>query len=148
MPQQFISDMENAYRVCCCWGNGWGGRDDGSIRVVLSCLHDERRLDLIEHEIATLVGQRVFGIALGYEDLNDHDDLRHDPIMAVLAAKLEARREACAPVAGISTLNRLESPRSRKKFQLSARLSTPPDKRVGRKPDARLRKAFDRAKVV
>jgi DDE family transposase len=50
----------------------------------------------------------VFGIALGYEDLNDHDHLRHDPMMAVLAGKLEARREDCAPVAGKSTLNRLE----------------------------------------
>src|SRR6266487_952211 len=72
------------------------------------CFHDERRPQWIEHEIATLVGQRVFGIALGYEDLNDHDELRHDPMMAVLAGKLEARREDCAPVAGKSTLNRLE----------------------------------------
>jgi Transposase DDE domain group 1 len=55
-----------------------------------------------------LVGQRVFGIALGYEDLNDHDELRHDPLMAVLAGKLEAWRGDCAPVAGKSTLNRLE----------------------------------------
>src|SRR4029077_9190010 len=69
---------------------------------------DVRRAELIEHEVATLVGQRVFGIALGYEDLNDHDELRHDPMMAVLAGKLEARREDCAPVAGKSTLNRLE----------------------------------------
>ncbi len=73
-----------------------------------ACFHDERRAELIEHEVVTLVGQRVFGIALGYEDLNDHDDLRHDPLMAVLAGKLEARREDCAPVAGKSTLNRLE----------------------------------------
>ena len=62
----------------------------------------------IEHEVKTLVGQRVFGLALGYEDLNDHDELRHDPVMAILAGKLEARREDCAPVAGKSTLNRLE----------------------------------------
>jgi hypothetical protein len=55
-----------------------------------------------------MVGQRVFGIALGYEDLLDHDELRHDPIMAVLAGKLAARRRNCAPVAGKSTLNRLE----------------------------------------
>ena len=75
-----------------------------------SCFHDVRRAELIEHEVATLVGQRVFGIALGYEDLNDHDELRHDPMMAVLAGKLEARREDCAPVAGKSTLNRLELP--------------------------------------
>src|SRR6266498_702726 len=73
-----------------------------------ACFHDERRRDLIEHEVVTLVGQRVFGIALGYEDLNDHDELRHGLMMAVLAGKLEARREDCAPVAGKSTLNRLE----------------------------------------
>jgi len=54
------------------------------------------------------VGQRVFGIALGYEDLVDHDRLRHDPVLAVLAGKLEARRACCAPLAGKSTLNRLE----------------------------------------
>jgi Transposase DDE domain group 1 len=72
------------------------------------CFHDERRPELIEHQVATLVGQRIFAIALGYEDLNDHDELRHDPLMAVLAGKLAARREACAPVAGKSTLNRLE----------------------------------------
>jgi hypothetical protein len=72
------------------------------------CFHDERCQEQIEHEVVTLVGQRVFGIALGYEDLNDHDELRHDPMMAVLAGKLEARREDCAPVAGKSTLNRLE----------------------------------------
>jgi hypothetical protein len=51
---------------------------------------------------------RIFGIALGYEDLNDHDELRHDPVMAVLAGKLQAGRMDCAPVAGKSTLNRLE----------------------------------------
>jgi hypothetical protein len=73
-----------------------------------ACFHDERRAALIEHEVVTLVGQRVFGIALGYEDLNDHDELRHDPLMAVLAGKLTAHREDCAPVAGKSTLNRLE----------------------------------------
>src|SRR5271165_3162804 len=71
-----------------------------------ACFHDERRRKLIEHEVTTLVGQRVFAIALGYEDLNDHDELRHDPMMAVLAGKLEARRADCAPVAGKSTLNR------------------------------------------
>ena len=56
-----------------------------------ACFHDERRADRIEHEAVTLVGQRVFAIALGYEDLNDHDELRHDPMLAMLADKLEAR---------------------------------------------------------
>ena len=55
-----------------------------------------------------MVMQRVVGIALGYEDLNDHDELRHDPMLAVLAGKLAARRSDCAPLAGKSTLNRLE----------------------------------------
>src|SRR5437016_10508645 len=72
------------------------------------CFEDHRAAELIEHEVRTLVGQRVYGIALGYEDLNDHEHLRHDPAMAVLAGKLAARRSDCAPVAGKSTLNRLE----------------------------------------
>ena len=72
------------------------------------CFVDCRRGDLIEHDVRTPLGQRAFAIALGYEDLNDHNHLRHDPIMAVLAGKLEARRGDCGPVAGKSTLNRLE----------------------------------------
>jgi hypothetical protein len=80
----------------------------GLIGRFAKCFHDARRPELIEHEVATLVGQRVFAIALGYEDLNDHDELRHDPLMAVLAGKLTPKREECAPVAGKSTLNRLE----------------------------------------
>jgi hypothetical protein len=50
------------------------------------CFTDHRAADLVEHTVADLVGQRVFGIALGYEDLIDHDRLRHDPVMAVLGA--------------------------------------------------------------
>jgi len=87
---------------------GAADRAIGLIDRLAACFHDVRRAEWIEHEVATLVGQRVFGIALGYEDLNDHDHLRHDPMMAVLAGKLTARREDCAPVAGKSTLNRLE----------------------------------------
>ena len=78
------------------------------VRRIAGCFRDARDPRFVEHSVATLVGQRVFGIALGYEDLNDHDELRHDPLMAVLAAKLEACRSDCAPVAGKSTLNRLE----------------------------------------
>src|SRR5271169_4428163 len=84
---------------------------DRAIRMMdrlASCFHDVRCPALIEHQVVTLVGQRVFGIALGYEDLNDHDELRHDPMLAVLSGKLAAGSEDCAPVAGKSTLNRLE----------------------------------------
>jgi len=80
----------------------------GLVERLARCFQDTRRQRFVEHSVATLVGQRVFGIAMGYEDLNDHDELRHDPVMAVMAGKLEAIREDCAPVAGKSTLNRLE----------------------------------------
>ena len=87
------------------------GATDRAIGLVdrfATCFRDYRRQNLVEHVVTTLVGQRVLGIALGYEDLNDHDELRHDPVLAVLAGKLSAKRADCAPVAGKSTLNRLE----------------------------------------
>ena len=80
----------------------------GLVERFAACFADGRTAELVEHSVRTLVGQRVFGIALGYEDLNDHDELRHDPLMATLAGKLAARRSDCAPLAGKSTLNRLE----------------------------------------
>jgi len=58
--------------------------------------------------VRTLVSQRITGIALGHEDLNDHDELRRDPLLALLSGKLEGRRKGCAPLAGKSTLSRLE----------------------------------------
>jgi hypothetical protein len=77
-------------------------------RRLAACFTDGRDPAYIEHAVKTLVMQRVVGIALGYEDLNDHDQLRHDPVLAVLAGKLAANRAGCAPLAGKSTLNRLE----------------------------------------
>src|SRR5438477_8394585 len=87
------------------------GATDRAIRLIdrfAECFTDSRAPDLIEHTVRTLVGQRIFALALGYEDLVDHDELRHDPTMAVLAGKLSARRQDCAPLAGKGTLNRLE----------------------------------------
>jgi hypothetical protein len=87
------------------------GATDKQIRLIerfAGCFTDYRMADLVEHTVSGLVGQRVFGIALGYEDLIDHDELRHDPVMAALSGKLEAHRANCAPLAGKSTLNRLE----------------------------------------
>jgi hypothetical protein len=52
--------------------------------------------------------QRIHGIALGYEDLNDHEELRHDPVLGLVSGKVEARCSDCAVLAGKSTLNRLE----------------------------------------
>jgi Transposase DDE domain group 1 len=91
---------------------GRTARAIGLIDRFAGCFVDHRNPELIEHEIATLVGQRVYGIALGYEDLIDHDQLRHDPVLAALGGKLEARRSNCAALAGKSTLNRLELSRS------------------------------------
>ena len=59
----------------------------GLIERFAGCFTDHRSPDLIEHRVPTLVGQRVFGMALGYEDLIDHDELRHDPVMAVLTGQ-------------------------------------------------------------
>ena len=84
----------------------------GLVARFAGCFTDYRAADLVEHTVASMVGQRVLGIALGYEDLIDHDQLRHDPVMAVLGGKLEAKRSDCAPLAGKSTLNRLELSRA------------------------------------
>ena len=73
------------------------GATDRAIRMMdrfALCFHEERRPEYIEHEVATLVGQRVFGIALGYEDLNDHNELRHDPMIAILPCRRRDERRA------------------------------------------------------
>jgi len=80
----------------------------GLSRQAAACFTDGRDQDQVEHSLETLVAQRVHAIALGYEDLNDHDELRHDPVLGLLSGKLEARRSDCAVLAGKSTLNRLE----------------------------------------
>jgi hypothetical protein len=80
----------------------------GLTRRLAACFADARQPAFVEPSVETLVMQRVVGIALGYEDLADHDRLRHDPVMAPLVGKLAARRRDCAPLAGKSTLNRME----------------------------------------
>jgi len=87
----------------------------GIVRRFAACFTDYRKSDQIEHPLLDLIGQRVFGLALGYEDLNDHDELRSDPMLAVALSKDdvkgEHRRRAQdrgKALAGKSTLNRLE----------------------------------------
>ena len=80
----------------------------GLSRKAAACFEDGRRQDRIEHRVETLIAQRIHGVALGYEDLNDHDELRHDPVLGLVSGKVEARRSDCAVLAGKSTLNRLE----------------------------------------
>jgi hypothetical protein len=69
-----------------------------------ACFLDGRNQDQVEHSIQEMLSQRIYGLALGYEDLNDHEQLRKDPVFGVLAG----REELEAPLAGKSTLNRME----------------------------------------
>ena len=82
---------------------------DGFFDQVAACFHDDRDPSRVEHSVRTLVGQRITGIALGHEDVVDHDQLRHDPVLALLADKSRPRRKGCAVLAGKATLNRLEN---------------------------------------
>ncbi len=77
----------------------------GLLRRVTRCFLDTRDPQRIEHRLGEMLAQRIHGLALGYEDLNDHEELRHDPLLALLAGK----RDLTAPLAGKSTLNRMES---------------------------------------
>jgi hypothetical protein len=91
------------------------GQTNRTIRLTerfAACFADTWTAELVEHQVETMVLQRVVGIALGYEDLNDHDELRHDPVLAVLSSKLAAERSDCAPLAGKSTLSRRAITRS------------------------------------
>lgn len=87
----------------------------GILKRFAACFRDHRDPERIEHGVETLISQRVYGIALGYEDLNDHDRLRHDVVMGVMCEKSDPcgmervrKRDQGKTVAGKSTLNRLE----------------------------------------
>ena len=75
---------------------------------VTACFSDQRDPACTVHSVRTLVAQRIAAIALGYEDVEDHDRLRYDPVLALLSDRLTLKRSNCAPLAGKSTLNRLE----------------------------------------
>lgn len=87
----------------------------GISRTLAACFKDERDPNRLEHSIEELIRQRIFALSLGYEDLNDHSQLRHDPLLAAVIGKEEPlgtgrrlqkdRGSACASPA---TLNRLE----------------------------------------
>jgi hypothetical protein len=79
-------------------------RKIGLLRRVAGCFSDYRQPERIEHRLEEMLAQRIYGLALGYEDLNDHEQLRQDPLLGVLAGK----RDLGEPLAGKSTLNRLE----------------------------------------
>ncbi len=78
----------------------------GLTRRLAACLSDPREPAKVVHDQHTMLAQRIFGIALGYEDLNDHDTLRSDPLFSILA---ERRPDPDAPLASSPTLCRLEN---------------------------------------
>lgn len=88
----------------------------GMMRRFAACFTDRRRPEQVEHTVPELVRQRLYGLVLGYEDLNDHDQLRQDPLLALLAGKRDLqglprrrKQDRGKPGAGKSTLNRMES---------------------------------------
>ena len=87
----------------------------GMVADLAACFDDFRDGERTEHTVEELIKQRVFALALGYEDLNDHDQLRSDPLLATLVGKRDVTgqertdaRDRGKPLAGKSTLNRLE----------------------------------------
>lgn len=87
----------------------------GILQRFAACFTDYRDPERVEHTVPELMAQRIFALALGYEDLNDHDALRHDPLLAVLVGKTDPtgqdrrrREDRGKSLAGKSTLNRLE----------------------------------------
>jgi hypothetical protein len=68
------------------------------------CFLDGRNQSMVEHSVLEMLSQRIYGLALGYEDINDHERLRRDPVFGILAGRVELEE----PLAGKSTLNRME----------------------------------------
>lgn len=125
--QLFIFQCQNRRDVAATFDGGTISTDGGALLLreverltgiiagFADCFNDHRNPDLIEHSVPQLIAQRIYALALGYEDLNDHDQLRHDPLLAVLAGKDDPagnnrrrQRDKGKALAGKSTLNRLE----------------------------------------
>ncbi len=75
---------------------------------VSACFTDHRDPSKVAHPLEALLGQRILGLALGYEDVNDHDELRRDRVLSTAMERVECARSDCEPLAGKSTLNRME----------------------------------------
>jgi hypothetical protein len=125
--QLFSFQAQNRRQVVAKFDGGTISTDGGALLLreaerltgiivgFAACFTDHRNPELIEHRVEHLIAQRIYALALGYEDLNDHDQLRHDPLLAVLAGKDDPsgndrlrKRDIGKALAGKSTLNRLE----------------------------------------
>ena len=90
-------------------------RHNGLLRDLSGCFVDYRDQRYIEHSVQELLSQRIYGLVLGYEDLNDHDHLRRDPVHGLICGKRDPlgqdrvlERDKGKALAAHSTLNRLE----------------------------------------
>lgn len=120
IPEQFTFGRVESRQVIINFNGGTVTSDAGLMLIAAldqkrqitsrfaACFQDYRDPKRVEQTLATLVAQRVYGLVQGYEDLNDHDQLRHEPMFAVALGKLSAAEVVGAPMAGKSTLNRLE----------------------------------------
>jgi len=127
--RQSVFEFQGLYqrRVQADFGGGHLSSDGGALwlrqideqlglsRQLAGCFRDHRHQDYVEHSVRELLAQRLIGIALGYEDLNDHQQLRRDPLLAVAVGKADPlgldrrlKRDQGRALAGASTLNRLE----------------------------------------
>src|SRR5258708_2944665 len=121
-PELFAFDPVEARPAEAAFDGGTGSSDGGALLLAkadraigllgrfAACFDDGRSAVDVEHEVVTLVSQRVIGIALGHEDLLDHDQLRHDPVVAAVVGKLTTRRKRCAALAGKTQPNPPASP--------------------------------------
>ena len=125
--QRLLFQAHGAREVTAAFDGGWVTSDGGGLLLreveqqfgilqsFAACFSDHRDPEVIEFSALELLRQRVMGLALGYEDLNDHDRLRHDPLLALLAGRADItgqdrrdEQDRGKPLAGKSTLNRLE----------------------------------------
>lgn len=120
IPEQFSFGRVESRKVIVNFNGGTVTSDAGLMLIAAldqkrqitsrfaACFQDYRAPNRVEHKLETLVAQRVYGLVQGYEDLNDHDQLRHEPMFAVALGKLSASEAVGGPMAGKSTLNRIE----------------------------------------
>jgi hypothetical protein len=125
--QRLLFQAHGTREVTAAFDGGWVTSDGGGLLLrevdrrfglvgaFAACFTDHRDPDAIEFSVLELLRQRVMGLALGYEDLNDHERLRHDPLLALLAGRKDVtgqdrrdEQDRGKPLAGKSTLNRLE----------------------------------------
>jgi hypothetical protein len=116
----YVFGQQNRRQIVADFSGGTMTQDGGVLLVsridqhlelsqrLAECFSDQRDEQRVQHQLPDLLAQRLYGLVQGYEDLNDHDGLRHDVMFQVALGQLESQHARCAPLAGKSTLNRLE----------------------------------------